>query len=92
MPCDLVLSFSLNQDFISLYVNDTPLTIRVRDHLVVSINHRTAVRQNMWRPRTQAAMEPRKPIHFDSADSDPVQAAPAVWKDEPAPAAQVVAS
>jgi hypothetical protein len=34
------------------------------------------------RPKTQAAMEPRKPIHFDSADSGPAEVAPTVSKEE----------
>ena len=43
------------------------------------------------RPRTQAAAEPRKPIHFDSADSGPMDAAPAVSKEGSAPPAEAVA-
>ena len=44
------------------------------------------------RPRTQAATEPRKPIHFDSANSGPVAVAQTESKEAPEPAAEVVAS
>ena len=148
--CDLVLSFSINQASLALFVNDTTLINHLQVHLLVCMNHRHAVRQDMWppkpiyerypqvwillgllfvttglylgfevsysflyvmvgffccvfgvalfalrfmeRPRTQAASEPRKPIHFDSANSGPVEVAPAASNDETEPAAEAVSN